>query len=139
MPASATSRIVSSLMFPEASKRTLKISREKGVYINHELKEEEFFSIENNIIKVFYDIFLDKYFFSSLTFQENKKEIVFEKNITIDATNTYLKVFFENNPLLLRKVIAHTSEGVVTISFNEHNYNYVFEKDFFTFVPMYLD
>ena len=37
--------------------RTLKISKEKGVYINHELKEEEFFSTKKNIIKIFYDIF----------------------------------------------------------------------------------
>ena len=43
--------------------RTLKISREKGVYINHELKEEEFFSTKKNIIKIFYDIFLKDNFF----------------------------------------------------------------------------
>ena len=39
--------------------RTLKISKKKGVYINHELKEEEFFSTEKNIVKIFYDIFLN--------------------------------------------------------------------------------
>ena len=38
--------------------RTLKIKKEKGVYINHELREEEFFSTKKNIIKIFYDIFL---------------------------------------------------------------------------------
>ena len=42
--------------------RTLKISKEKGVYINHELREEEFFSTKKNIIKIFYDIFLKKIF-----------------------------------------------------------------------------
>ena len=50
--------------------RTLKISKEKGVYINHELREEEFFSTKKNIIKIFYDIFLKNNFFSSLTPKE---------------------------------------------------------------------
>ena len=44
--------------------RTLKISRDKGVYINHELREEEFFSTKELLIKVFYDVFLDENFFS---------------------------------------------------------------------------
>ena len=61
--------------------RTIKISKEKGVYINHELREEEFFSTKRNNVKIFYNIFLEKNFFSSLTPKENKKEIVFEKII----------------------------------------------------------
>lgn len=119
--------------------RTLKISKKKGVYINHELKEEEFFSTEKNIVKIFYDIFLDYNFFMSLMFEESNGEIIFEKNIVIDSNKTKLKIFFENKPLLLRKIIAETEDGVISISFNEHNYNNVFDKDFFSFVPMYLD
>ena len=53
--------------------RTLKVSKEKGVYINHELKEEEFFSTkkkyedDEDIIKRFDDFeenCFKKYFFS---------------------------------------------------------------------------
>ena len=51
--------------------RSLIVSKKKGVYINHELKEESFFSTDSNVIKLFYDVFLDYYFFSSLTFKEN--------------------------------------------------------------------
>ena len=46
--------------------RTLKINKEKGVYINHELKEEEFFSTKKNIIKIFYDIFLKKHHYQKV-------------------------------------------------------------------------
>ena len=119
--------------------RTLKISKKKGVYINHELKEEEFFSTEKNIVKIFYDIFLDYNFFLSLMFEENNGGIVFEKNIIIDSDKTKLKIFFENKPLLLRKIIAETENEFISISFSEHNYNNVFDKNFFSFVPMYLD
>ena len=119
--------------------RTLIISKKKGVYINHELKEEEFFSTEKNIVRIFYDIFIDDGFFSTLKFAENKKEIIFEKKITIDSNKTDIKIFFENKTLLLRKIIAETEDEIISISFNEHSYNNVFDEKFFSFVPMYPD
>ena len=119
--------------------RTLIISNKKGVYINHELKEEEFFSTENNNVRLFYDIFLDYNFFSSLMFKENNGEIVFEKKIEVNSNKTKLKIFFENKPLLLRKIIAEYENEIISISFNDHNYNNVFDKNLFSFVPIYLD
>ena len=119
--------------------RTLIISKNKGVYINHELKEENFFSTKKNRVKLFYDIFLDYSFFSSFEFEENNGEIVFEKKIIIDSKITYLKIFFENKPLLLRKIIAKSENEIISISFSEHNYNNTFDESLFSFIPMYLD
>ena len=119
--------------------RTLKIKQDKGVYINHELKEEEFFSTKKNIIKIFYDIFLKNNFFSLLSPKESNKEIVFEKIIESESTKVHLKIFFENNPLLLRKIISKTENDLISISFYDHNYNSIFEENFFSFVPIYLD
>ena len=119
--------------------RTLKISKKKGVYINHELKEEEFFSTKKNIIKIFYDIFLENNFLSSFSSKESKKEIVFEKIIESESAKVHLKIFFENNPLLLRKIISKTENDLISISFYDHNYNSVFENNFFSFLPIYLD
>ena len=119
--------------------RTLKVSKEKGVYINHELREEEFFSTKKNIIKIFYDIFLNNNFFTSLSPSESNKEVVFEKIIQSESTKVHLKIFFENNPLLLRKIISKTENGLISISFYDHNYNSVFRESFFSFVPIYLD
>ena len=86
--------------------RTLKIKQDKGVYINHELKEEEFFSTKKNMVKIFYDIFFKNNFFSSLELKENKGEIVFEKIFKSDTNEFHLKIFFESGPLLLRKIIS---------------------------------
>ena len=119
--------------------RTLKISKKKGVYINHELKEEEFFSTKKNIIKIFYDIFLENNFLSSFSSKEGKKEIVFEKIIVSESDKVHLKIFFENSPLLLRKIISKTENDLISISFYDHNYNSVFEDNFFSFLPIYLD
>ena len=84
-------------------------------------------------------IFIDDGFFSTLKFAENKKEIIFEKKITIDSNKTDIKIFFENKPLLLRKIIAETEDEIISISFNEHSYNNVFDEKLFSFVPMYPD
>ena len=119
--------------------RSLIVSKKKGVYINHELKEESFFSTDSNVVKLFYDVFLDYNFFSSLTFKENNREVIFEKTILVDSKNTNLKIYFENKPLLLRKIIAKTENEIISISFSEHNYNGAFEESLFSFVPIYLD
>ena len=119
--------------------RTVKVSKEKGVYINHELREEEFFSTKKNIIKIFYDIFLKDNFFSSLMPREQNKEIVFEKIIESESDKVHLKIFFESSPLLLRKIISKTESDLISISFYDHNYNNIFEDNFFSFVPIYLD
>jgi len=119
--------------------RTLIISKKKGVYINHELKEESFFSTKKNTARLFYDIFLDYDFFSSFEFKEDNKEIIFEKKIMIDSKITNLKIFFENKPLLLRKIIVKTENETISISFSEHSYNNAFDESLFSFVPMYLD
>ena len=119
--------------------RTLKISNEKGVYINHELEEEEFFSTKKNIIKIFYDIFLKNSFLSSITPKENNNAVVFEKIIQLESNKVNLTIFFETNPLILRKIISKTENDLITISFYDHNYNVLFEESFFSFVPIYLD
>ena len=119
--------------------RTLKISEKKGVYINHELREEEFFSTKNNIVRVFYDIFLNDNFFISTEFEKEKGEIIFRKQVNSGSEIIRLIVYFEINPLVLRKITAETESDIISISFNEHKYNNVFEKDFFSFLPIYLD
>ena len=117
--------------------RTLKLKKDKGVYINHDLEEEEFFSTKKKFVRAFYDIFIKNDFFNSLSPKINNKEIIFEKNITIDSNNTNIKIFFENSPLTLRKIIAETENNLISISFYNHTYNEFFENDFFSFVPIY--
>ena len=63
--------------------RTLIFSEKKGVYINHELKEEQFFSTEKNALKVFYDIFLSDNFFSSSIYEKKNGGILFKKIVLI--------------------------------------------------------
>ena len=103
------------------------------------LGKRSFFLQKKNIIKIFYDIFLKNNFFSSLSPKEVNREIVFEKTIQSESAKVHLKIFFENSPLLLRKIITRTENDLISISFYDHNYNHIFEDGFFSFVPIYLD
>ena len=119
--------------------RTLIISKKKGVYINHELKEESFFSNESNIVHLFYDIFLDNNFYLSMKQKEVNGGVIFEKDLDIDSVKSNIKILFENNPLLLRKIIISNESEKITVSFSGHKYNNTFDDNLFSFVPMYLD
>ena len=64
---------------------------------------------------------------------------MFEKTIQSETTTVDIKIFFESKPLLLRKIISETENDLTLISFYNHNYNKIFEENFFSFVPIYLD
>ena len=119
--------------------RTLKINDKKGVYINHELREEEFFSTEKNVLKEFYDIFLNLDFFSSVNYKVGLGGVIFKKEIDIDSIKYNLIIYFENEPIILRKITAKSKDSFISLSFSDHSYNNVFEEGFFSFVPLYLD
>ena len=120
-------------------KRTIKISRGKGVYINYDLKEEEFFSTKNSIVEFFYNIFLDKSFFETINYKTNKNQIVFNKEIQDGDEKKIVIVLFENEPLILRKIIVQSIDTNISLSLSEHNYENEFEKKFFSFVPIFLN
>ena len=74
----------------------------------------------------------------------NKPHDEYSFNPSIEIQEKYFggawnKIYFENKPLLLRKIIAKTENEIISISFSEHNYNGVFEESLFSFVPKYLD
>jgi len=123
----------------DSPKRTIKINDKKGVYIDHSLREEEFFSTKKGLIKIFYDIFLNTNYFKDSEFKKSKNQIVFSKIVSQEDLKIKVYVIFEIMPLVLRKVITKSEDINLTLGFSEHEYNATFEKDFFSFVPIYLD
>ena len=84
-------------------------------------------------------IFLSDNFFSSSIYEKKNGGILFKKIVLIDSSETILSIYFENKPLLLRKITSKTDSEYISISFNEHNYNSNFKEDLFSFVPIYID
>ena len=79
---------------------------------------------------------------NGLELKENFELLLdYKKNVLIDELLLFdeEKIFFVVKPLLLRKIISKTENNYISISFYDHNFNEIFEKDFFSFVPIYLD
>ena len=68
-------------------------------------------------------------------------QLILEKNgIDIDENEYFIKVFFENNPLVLRKVDLWINNEVLSLSIYNHNYNEQFNKDMFKLInPRFLN
>ena len=117
------------------SKILIVLDEDKAMYYNYELEEDEFFNPRNTNAWFFYDIFRNPNFFEDSKIIIKNKEIVLEKSGYDNEETKYLiDVYFENNPLILRKIEVFINDEFLQISIFNHNYNEDFEKGFFKLI-----
>ncbi len=111
------------------------LDEDKAMYYNYELEEDEFFNPKDTKAWFFYDIFRNQYFFEDSKITLKKNEVLIEKHGFDDDKSKYLvKVYFENSPLILRKIEVFINEEFLQISIFDHNYNENFDKNFFKLI-----
>ena len=111
------------------------LAENKAMYYNYELEEDEFFDPKNTNAWVFYDIFRNPLFFSDAEIRLRDEELILEKNSFDGEDKEYLiRVYFENNPIVLRKLEISSNEDFLELSIYDHNYNETFHKDFFKLI-----
>ena len=117
------------------------LDEDKAMYYNYELEEDEFFNPKNTNAWFFYDIFRNPLFFKSAKIEFKDNQLILEKNgVDIDENEYFIRVFFENNPLVLRKVDLWINNEVLSLSIYNHNYNEQFNKDLFKLInPKFLN
>ena len=117
------------------------LDENKAMYYNYELEEDEFFNPKNTNAWFFYDIFRNPLFFKSAKIEFKDNQLILEKNgVDIDENEYFIRVFFENNPLVLRKVDLWINNEVLSLSIYNHNYNEQFNKDLFKLInPRFLN
>ena len=117
------------------------LDKDKAMYYNYELEEDEFFNPKNTNAWFFYDIFRNPLFFKNAIIEFKDNQLILEKNgIDIDKNEYFIRVFFENNPLVLRKVDLWINNEVLSLSIYNHNYNEQFNKDMFKLInPRFLN
>ena len=54
------------IIYKKPQKITIILSEKKGIYINHELRESQFFSTKNSYIKFFFDIIISSIMLSKI-------------------------------------------------------------------------
>jgi outer membrane lipoprotein-sorting protein len=116
------------------SKITLILTESKAMYFNHDLDEVEYFNPTKTIGNIFYQIFYNNDFFKKTELIIQTNSITAVKDFRVDDEDVILNIYFEQNPLILRKVeIKKNSESII-FSISNINHNPNFNKNFFSMV-----
>ena len=111
------------------------LDEHKAMYYNYELEEDEFFDPKNTNAWFFYDIFRNPGFFEDSKLKLKNKEIILEKSgFNNEQTKYLINVYFENNPMILRKIEVFINDEFLQISIFNHSYNEDFDKNFFKLI-----
>ena len=117
------------------SKILIVLDEDKAMYYNYELEEDEFFNPKNTNAWFFYDIFRNPYFFEDSEIMLKDKEIILKKSgFDKEETKYLINVYFENSPVILRKIEVLINDAFLQISIFDHNYNEDFDKNFFKLI-----
>ena len=126
-------RVRAEYLFP--SKILIVLAEDKAMYYNYELEEDEFFNPKNTNAWFFYDIFRNPYFFENSKITVKNEEVILQKNGVDDEEIKYsINVYFENNPVILRKIEVFINGEFFQMSIFNHNYNMDFDKNFFKLI-----
>jgi len=117
------------------SKILIVLDEDKAMYYNYELDEDEFFNPKNTNAWFFYDIFRNPYFFEDGKIVLKDKEIILKKSgFDSEDTKYLINVYFENSPVILRKIEVFINDEILQISIFNHNYNEDFDESFFKLI-----
>ena len=111
------------------------LDEDRAMYYNYDLEEDEFFNPKNTNAWFFYDIFRNPYFFEDSKITIKNNQIKIEKNgLNNDGVKYIIRVYFENNPMILRKIELSINDDFLQISVFNHNYNEDFDENFFKLI-----
>ena len=119
-------------------KLTIILSDKKGVYINHELQESEFFVTKKSYIKNFFDIIHNKNYLKKISIEEVFDQIVINEETYLENTFYTIRLVYENDPITLRRLEIISSEEKIQMGFFNHKKENIFDKNFFSMIDPYL-
>ena len=121
--------------YTNPSKILIILDEDKAMYYNYDLEEDEFFDPRNTSAWFMSDIFNNNnnFFLNSNVF-ENENSIVLEKKVINQDIQYVIKIFFENNPFILRKIDIFADNLDLKLSFYDHKYNETFDEKFFKLI-----
>ena len=123
--------------YERPQKLTLILSERKGVYINHNLKESQYFSTNKSFIKIFFKILKGQKFAEKIKVKESSIQI--NDSLVLDDIYYQITILYENNPIKIRKIIILEDNQNLEISFFDHNNLEVYDKKFFSMIDPYLN
>ena len=127
------------ITYTKPKKITIILSDKKGIYIDHELKETNFFATKNSYVKFFFNVFYNKKYLESLNVAESDYQIEISENIKLDNILHNIKLIYENEPINLRRLEITSNNEKTQMGFFNHKNKQDFEKKFFSMIDPYLN
>ena len=126
-------RVRAEYIFP--TKILIILDKDKAMYYDYELEEDEFFNPKDTNAWFFYDVFRNPLFFENSQAEIKNGELIIEKmGVNREEINYVIRVYFEINPLVLRGVDVVIDNNILKLSIYNHNYNEEFGEDFFKLI-----
>ena len=116
---------------------TLILSERKGVYINHDLKESQFFNTNKSFIKFFFKLLKSNEFEGKPKVE--KGFVTINDSFVLDDIYYQITIIYENKPIKIRKIILLDDNQNLEISFFDHNSLEDLDKNFFSMINPYLN
>ena len=130
-----TDRIKIDYKYPQ--NLSLVLSEKKGVYINHNLKESQYFNTNKSFIKFFFKLLKGSNF--SEKPKVGEKFIKINDSFVLDDVYYKITLLYEYQPIKIRKIIILEDGQHLEISFFDHNSLESFDKKFFSMIDPYLN
>ena len=126
--------------YDSPAKILIVLDRNKAMYYNYDLDEDEFFNPKDTSAWFFFDIFFNPEFFFDAKINEQNNYLELIRKGFNNGENYEIKIIFENNPFVIRKVILNQNDVSLKLSFFDHKYNNSYDKDFFKLInPTFFD
>ena len=99
------------------------LKKNKVMYFNTELQEVHYFNPKDTIGQFFIDLFNNDNFLLNSKIIKNKGYFIIFKEIKFENEKQEIKIYFEEKPLLLRKLQIINDEGITTFTLLNPDFN----------------
>ena len=120
--------------YQKPSRIIIILDETKGMYYNVDLDEDEFFNPKNTTASFFFEMFKNPDFLRNSNYSTKNKNIIIKNNGVINDQNYKLEIYFENKPVVLRKIKFELSDILTTLSVFNYKKNENFNKNFFKLI-----
>ena len=118
--------------YNQPTKITIIFDKNKAMFFNHDLEEIEYFDPKKTIAKIIFEIFNNNLVENFNKHKIDKNIGKFYINVKHEKINYLAEIVFELNPLELRMINIVSKEENISFGLRDHNFNYVFKKNFFS-------
>ena len=122
------------LNYKNPSEILIILDKDKGMYYNYELNEDEFFNPKDTSAWFFFEIFKNKEFFLDANISIENKSIILSKSGYSFDDFFQISLFFEDEPLVIRKIKLFFQNKEYTLSIYNHILEEKFDDRFFKLI-----